>query len=131
MKSLQTEKKLVLTGTPLQNKVSELWSIFDFLMPGFLEEESVFNKKYNQYLAGNIKRLSEKLEETQAFVEALKSLKKRIAPFILRRTKDQVLKELPPKIIQDVVCKMTSFQEYLHGLVEKNFPINSLISTQT
>jgi SNF2 family DNA or RNA helicase len=39
-------------------------------------------------LAGNIKRLSEKLEETQAFVEALKSLKKRIAPFILRRTKD-------------------------------------------
>ena len=88
MKSLQTEKKLVLTGTPLQNKVSELWSIFDFLMPGFLEEETVFNKKYNQYLAGNIKRLSEKLEETQAFVEALKSLKKRIAPFILRRTKD-------------------------------------------
>jgi TATA-binding protein-associated factor len=37
----------VLTGTPLQNKVSELWSIFDFLMPGFLEEEAVFNKKYN------------------------------------------------------------------------------------
>lgn len=117
----------MLTGTPLQNKVSELWSIFDFLMPGFLEEESVFNKKYNQYLAGNIKRLSEKLEETQAFVEALKSLKKRIAPFILRRTKDQVLKELPPKIIQDVVCKMTSFQEYVHGLVEKNFPISALI----
>ncbi len=44
---MQTEKKLVLTGTPLQNKVSELWSIFDFLMPGFLEEEAVFNKKYN------------------------------------------------------------------------------------
>ena len=57
-------------------------------MPGFLEEESLFNKKYNQYLAGNIKRLSEKLEETQAFVDALKSLKKRIAPFILRRTKE-------------------------------------------
>lgn len=47
VKQLVCEKKLVLTGTPLQNKVAELWSIFDFLMPGFLEEEGVFNKKYN------------------------------------------------------------------------------------
>ena len=78
VKSLQCEKKIVLTGTPLQNKVSELWSIFDFLMPGFLEEEGVFNKKYNQYLTSNIKKLSEKLEETKTFINALKSLKKRI-----------------------------------------------------
>lgn len=78
VKSLNCEKKLILTGTPLQNKVSELWSIFDFLMPGFLEEENVFNKKYNQYLSTNIKKLSEKLEETQSFLDALKSLKKRI-----------------------------------------------------
>lgn len=87
--------------------MSELWSIFDFIMPGFLEEEQVFNKKYNQYLTSNIKKLSEKLEETQNFIEALKSLKKRIAPFILRRTKDEVLKELPPKIILDYACTMT------------------------
>ncbi len=78
VKMIKCEKKLALSGTPLQNKVSELWSIFDFLMPGFLEEETVFNKKYNQYLTANIKKLSEKLEETQSFVEALKSLKKRI-----------------------------------------------------
>lgn len=47
-------------------------------MPGFLEEETVFNKRYNQYLTTNIKKLSEKLEETQQFLDALKSLKKRI-----------------------------------------------------
>jgi len=47
-------------------------------MPGFLEEEQIFNKKYNQYLTSNIKKLSENLEETQAFLDALKSLKKRI-----------------------------------------------------
>jgi SNF2 family DNA or RNA helicase len=41
---MKCEKKIALTGTPLQNRVSELWSIFDFLMPGFLEEEQVFNK---------------------------------------------------------------------------------------
>lgn len=47
IKSLDGQRKLVLSGTPLQNKVSELWSIFDFLMPSFLEEEKVFNQKYN------------------------------------------------------------------------------------
>ncbi|TNV71420.1 hypothetical protein FGO68_gene7089 [Halteria grandinella] len=123
VKQLLCDKKLVLTGTPLQNKVAELWSIFDFLMPGFLEEEGLFNKKYNQYLTSNIKKLSEKLEETQNFITALKSLKKRIQPFILRRTKDEVLKELPPKIIQDVPCKMTSFQQHVHTLLEKAHPI--------
>jgi TATA-binding protein-associated factor len=46
-KGLNAERKLMLSGTPLQNKVSELWSIFDFLMPNFLEEEGVFNKLYN------------------------------------------------------------------------------------
>lgn len=46
-KIIKAERKLVLTGTPLQNKVSELWSIFDFLMPNFLETEKVFNSKYN------------------------------------------------------------------------------------
>ena len=110
VKQLKCDKKLILTGTPLQNRVSELWSIFDFLLPGFLEEENVFNRKYNQYLTTNIKKLSEKLEETQSFVDALKSLKKRIEPFVLRRTKLEVLKELPPKVIQDVLCKMSPFQ---------------------
>ena len=61
---------------------------------------------YNKYLTANIKKMQEKLEETQAFIVALKSLKKRIAPFILRRTKEQVLKELPPKVIQDYPCRM-------------------------
>ena len=106
VKSLQAERKLALSGTPLQNRVSELWSLFDFLMPGFLEEEVIFNKMYNKYLTANIKKMQEKLEETQAFIVALKSLKKRIAPFILRRTKEQVLKELPPKVIQDYPCRM-------------------------
>ena len=77
-KSLNAERKLVLSGTPLQNKVSELWSIFDFLMPTFLEDEKVFNKNYNKFLTSNMNKLSEKLEETQQFINALKSLKKRI-----------------------------------------------------
>ena len=103
---IRCERKLALSGTPLQNRVSELWSLFDFLMPKFLEDESTFNKTYNKYLTGNIKKMQEKLEDTQSFINALKSLKRRIAPFILRRTKEDVLKELPPKVIQDYECIM-------------------------
>ena len=68
VKQLQTHRKLILSGTPLQNRVSELWSLFDFLMPNFLEEESVFSKLYNKYLTGNIKRMQEKLEDTESFI---------------------------------------------------------------
>ena len=68
-------------------------------MPNFLEEEGVFNKLYNQFLTSNLSKLQEKPEETENFIKALKSLKKRIAPFTLRRTKSEVLKDLPPKVI--------------------------------
>lgn len=105
---------MVLTGTPLQNRVAELWSIFDFLMPNFLEEEAVFNKRYSQHLSTGLARLSEKIEETQNFLNALKSLKKRIQPFILRRTKTDVLKDLPPKQIADFECEMGSTQRHIH-----------------
>jgi len=64
VKQLNCQRKLALSGTPLQNRVSELWSLFDFIMPEFLEDEPTFNKMYNRYLTGNIKKMGEKLEET-------------------------------------------------------------------
>jgi TATA-binding protein-associated factor len=64
VKALRTQRKLILSGTPLQNKVSELWSLFDFLMPNFLEDERTFNSRYNKFLTSNLKKLSENLEET-------------------------------------------------------------------
>jgi TATA-binding protein-associated factor len=57
VKQLNANRKLALSGTPLQNRVSELWSLFDFLMPGFLEDEPTFNKMYNKYLTANIKKM--------------------------------------------------------------------------
>ena len=114
VRQIKADRKLALSGTPLQNRVSELWSLFDFILPDFLEDEQTFNKTYNKYLSGNIKRMQEKLEDTQQFIEALKSLKRRIAPFILRRTKEDVLKELPPKVIQDYDCVMPETQQQCH-----------------
>lgn len=122
IKSLKGDKKLILTGTPLQNRVTELWSIFDFLMPGFLEDEIVFNKKYTKYLSANISKISRKEKETEQFLVSIQNLRERIAPFILRRTKENVMKELPPKIIQDYNCSLTPCQTYLHEILEKLFP---------
>ena len=92
-------------------------------MPNFLEDEKVFNKQYNKFLTTNLNRLSEKLEDTQNFIEALKSLKKRIAPFVLRRTKQEVLKDLPPKVIQDFDCEMAEAQRTIHEYIDRTYPI--------
>jgi TATA-binding protein-associated factor len=100
-------------------------------MPRFLEDETTFNKTYNKYLTGNIKKMQEKLEDTQSFINALKSLKRRIAPFILRRTKEDVLKELPPKVIQDYECIMPALQYSVHQVVERTMPYSQVVGKQT
>lgn len=82
VKSINARNKLALTGTPVENSLTDLWSIFDFAMPGFLGTEDSFTRKYVDD-AQNIGRLHS-----------------RIKPFLLRRTKTQMLKELPPKIEQ-------------------------------
>ena len=73
-KLLRAKRKLILTGTPLQNRVTELWSLFDFLMPGFLEDERNFNKKYTHYLTTSVKKLGDKPEETENFIMSIKNL---------------------------------------------------------
>ena len=83
----------------MQNRVVELWSLFDFLMPGFLEDEREFRRNYARFLNGSLKKISNSLEEGERFINSVRSLKTRIAPFVLRRTKEDVLKELPPKTI--------------------------------
>jgi SNF2 family DNA or RNA helicase len=77
---------LVLTGTPIENSLAELWSIFDFLMPGYLYPYSYFANEYERPI------VKEKDEQKQL------ELKNMISPFILRRRKQEVLKELPDKI---------------------------------
>jgi TATA-binding protein-associated factor len=62
-------------------------------------------------------------------VQALRSLKKRIAPFIMRRTKNQVLKDLPPKIIQDYECTMAPSQARVHDYIDRVFPIEQVTSS--
>jgi SNF2 family DNA or RNA helicase len=85
MQQLHAQFRLCLTGTPLENHLGELWSLFHFLMPGLL---------------GNIKEFRQQFRipiEREGDNERRSLLSKRVQPFMLRRTKDQVIRELPPK----------------------------------
>lgn len=114
VKSIKSNCKLALTGTPIENNLLELWSIFDFIMPGYLYNEERFKGKF---LNGDD--------------EGLKELKELISPFILRRLKEEVLDELPDKIEKEYLIPMTFSQKQIYNSymkeVKKKFKENKKI----
>lgn len=113
MKRLIANHRLILSGTPIQNNVLELWSLFDFLMPGFLGTEKQFCSKFSRpILASRDAKSSPKDQEAGAL--AMESLHRQVLPFILRRVKEDVLTDLPPKITQDMLCELSPLQERLY-----------------
>ena len=110
---VQAQHRLILSGTPIQNSVIEMWALFEFLMPGFLGTERAFNARYGKALAAS-RSAKKGSSEAEAGVLALDSLHKQVMPFVLRRTKDQVLKDLPPKIVQDIICEPSDLQRILY-----------------
>ena len=102
IKRIKAETKYALTGTPMENSLSELWSIFDFIMPGYLFTYKKFKKNYE------IPIVREHDEEM------LKKLKMIIEPFVLRRTKKEVLKELPDKTTIILNNEMLEEQEKIY-----------------
>ena len=98
VKTLIGDHRLALSGTPIENKLEELWSVFDFLMPGFLFSISEFNFRY-------VNPIMERADKT---VE--KRLKLQIFPFILRRMKRDVAKDLPDKVENMAYCELTDEQ---------------------
>ncbi len=105
VKKLLGDSKFALTGTPIENNVIDLWSIFEFIMPGYFEELPVFKVKYNSN------------DNYSAHIA------KKIAPFVLRRTKDNVLKDLPPKFETVLSAPMTQEQRKMydsHLLMARN-----------
>lgn len=109
-KLLKASHKLALSGTPIENRLSELWSAFDFLMPGFMYDINEFNYRY----AVPIQEKGDRTVEHR--------LKKQVYPFILRRMKRDIAKDLPDKIENIAYCKMTPEQ--------KDFYLDVLDSTR-
>lgn len=113
VKQLKAQHRLILSGTPIQNNILDLWSLFDFLMPGFLGTERQFQATYGKPLqAARDSKCSAKDAEAGAL--AMEALHKQVMPFLLRRTKDEVLSDLPEKIIQDRYCDLCPVQLKLY-----------------
>jgi len=106
IKGINAKTRFALTGTPIENNLMELWSIFDFIMPGYLYNKSKFKNTFEN----NDKNLIE--------------LKNLIKPFILRRTKKEVIKELPDKIEQKIVIDLEkehkrAYKGYINLITKK------------
>ncbi len=105
VKAIRSQHRLVLTGTPLENSVLDLWSIFDFLMPGYLGSAKDFKERYEVPIA------REKNADAQA------RLARRLKPFILRRLKRDVAADLPAKIEQVTFCELNEEQRAVYQQV--------------
>lgn len=102
VKCINAKHKFALTGTPVENRLAELWSIFDFIMPGYLGKYNYFSEHYEKpVLHGNNQGIREELRF-------------KIQPFILRRMKKDVLKDLPDKIETKIMPEMTSRQRKIY-----------------
>ena len=98
---LNSSVNFALTGTPIENSIMELWSIFDFILPGYLDSITKFRKKYKNSLNNP--------DSKKIF-----NLKKIVSPFILRRTKKEVLAELPEKVENNMIVELSSEQKKLY-----------------
>lgn len=102
VKVINSQNRYALTGTPIENRLSELWSIFDFLMPGFLYGYDVFKKEMETPIVKNKDE------------GAMKRLQKMVSPFILRRLKEDVLKDLPEKLEECRYVRFATEQQRLY-----------------
>lgn len=103
VKDIKANTKLALTGTPIENSAIELWSIFDYCMPGFLGGQQEFQRKYN------VKDFDENTNKK------LQKLNKLINPFVLRRKKQDVLNDLPDKIENNIFIELSDMQKSLYA----------------
>jgi non-specific serine/threonine protein kinase len=108
-RNLNSKNRLALTGTPVENNTMDLWSQFSFLSPGLLGSQSFFKETFMRPI------------EKGQDVQAANTLKKLIFPFILRRTKDEVVKELPPKVESVIYSPMSDAQQKIYDQVRETY----------
>ena len=104
VKSIKSTVKVALTGTPIENSILELWSIFDYIMPGFLSSKNKFKEKY---------KMGEDFDEETNVM--LNKLKNQVSPFILRRKKNEVLKDLPEKLENNIYINLSEEEKKIYA----------------
>ena len=114
VKRLHAEARFALTGTPIENRLSEIWSIFDFLMPGFLGTYAQFRRRFEADIIGGDEDVARRFQTL-------------IAPFVLRRLKQDVLKELPDKQENVVMVALSGEQRKLYDAHEQRLREDLLV----
>ena len=122
VKKLQAHHKLVLTGTPIENSVADLWSIMDFLMPGYLGNHKAFRENYELPIQNG---------GSDAELAQIK-LRRKLHPFLLRRLKKEVARDLPEKIVRVAHCSLSKDQHMVYRklLESAKKEISSLVDAQ-
>ena len=122
VKLLQCERRLALTGTPIENTVADVWSIFDFLMPGYLGDYETFRLHFEDPIAAG----------GSAAAAAQACLKRKLHPFILRRLKKSVARDLPDKIVKVSYCPLSEDgqREYLSALAKTRRQAGDLVKAK-
>ncbi len=106
VRGLRSEHRLALTGTPVENSLRDLWAIFAFVEPGLLGTEASFRRRFENPIADGDAR-------------AINRLRSRLEPFVLRRTKEDVARELPSRTEQVIECELSPLQKRLYrGIAE-------------
>ncbi len=105
-KKLRSRRRLALTGTPIENRLSEIWSIFDYVSPGLLGPLDRFEQRFSRPIDAGDYKVAQRLRST-------------IHPFILRRTKQEVAKDLPEKIEMDQICDLSGEQRNIYMQVAR------------
>ena len=120
VKLLESDRRLVLTGTPVENSVADVWSIFDFLMPDYLGDYESFKLNFE-----------DPIKNGEA-ADTLARLKRKLHPFILRRVKKSVAKDLPDKIVKVSYCPMSddAQREYTAALAKARGDAGGLIKAK-
>jgi superfamily II DNA or RNA helicase len=114
-KRLKSERRLALTGTPIENRLSEFWSIFDFVAPNMLGSLKTFEEQYGRPIE-------------RGDLESARKLGATVRPFVKRRTKSEVEKDLPAKIEQEIIVPLAEEQSKLYKQMTKQIR-DSLLST--
>eukprot|EP00981_Chlorochromonas_danica_P010577 scaffold3290_cov165-Ochromonas_danica.AAC.20 len=124
--SLSGRHRIALSGTPIQNQIEDLWSMMNFILPDYLGDSKSFRKRYETPISRGLESLPSlynsaanksqlrRLSLSSEAVYLLRRLHKFVLPFILRRNKDSVERDLPPKTIIDVMCPLSTVQSTMY-----------------
>ena len=118
---LRGRRRIALSGTPIENGIRDLWSIFRFIQPGWLGTREEFSERYEQALADGAEAAG-----------VMRRLRLKTQPFLLRRTKEQVAPELPSKIQIDEICDLSADQQsvYKEFLVEGRKRVEAMVDAK-